>query len=171
MDKEKDEGPFPPGVPRELGKGEARQKLRRDAPPGQGDLLTAKDLFGEIIDDLGDRSEKGVDRSPSSRSVSARQANASSKSEFSPDTVTVKKDPSSSVADSKEHYSIVDLAYSALLQDSKLDPEGESGRRNTVSQENDSYGQYLLLDRTATGGMAEIFRAKRRGVTSSRYVS
>ena len=167
MTKEKNKSPFPSGVPREFGRGDVKQKLRpRSAPPGRGDLLTSNDLFGEIIDELGDRGEKGADGSATSGAGSAYQQTAPPKAEVSPDTVTVKKDPlNTHVPGSPEHYSIVDLAYSTLLQDSKLDPNQESGRADADRETSDSaYGQYHLLDRIATGGMAEIFRAKRRGV-------
>ncbi|HEX9726623.1 MAG TPA: serine/threonine-protein kinase, partial [Vicinamibacteria bacterium] len=44
-------------------------------------------------------------------------------------------------------------------------PNLEPDRAGLAREGGDSaYGQYLLLDRMATGGMAEIFRAKRRGV-------
>ena len=160
MAKDKDKSPFSRDAPREFTGGEVKQKLRpRGGRPGRGDLLTSNDLFGEIIDELGDQGEKKAGGS------SAHQRTASSKAEVSPDTVTVKKDPESRDQGSPEQYSIVDLAYSTLLQDSKLDPTKEVGRTDTHRETGGSaYGQYHLLDRMATGGMAEIFRAKRRGV-------
>ncbi len=61
----------------------------------------------------------------------------------------------------------MDLAYSTLLQDDKLNralQDLEPKEDSESSEEGVDYGQYLLLDRIATGGMAEVFRAKRKGV-------
>ncbi|MGH9460109.1 MAG: serine/threonine protein kinase [Vicinamibacteria bacterium] len=163
MSNEKDKGPFSPGVPREFNSSEVRHKLRRDAPPGKGDLLTSSDLFGEIIDELGDRGERGAGAT-TSPGVSAEERDALPRASVNPDTIVVKKSEAHDPG-SPEHYSIVDLAYSTLLQDSKLDPSLESNRSAGSREGGDSaYGQYFLLDRMAIGGMAEIFRAKRRGV-------
>jgi tRNA A-37 threonylcarbamoyl transferase component Bud32 len=165
MAKEKDKSPLSPAVPREFNSSEVKHKLRRDSPAGQGDLLTSSDLFGEIIDELGDRGAKRASDATTSPGVSAQENDASPRASVNPDTSTVKKGPEDRDPSSPEHYSIVDLAYSTLLQDSKLDPSLESNRSIVVREVGDSaYGQYLLLDRMATGGMAEIFRAKRRGV-------
>jgi len=158
MAKDKDKSPFTPAAPPEFTSSELRKKLRRDAPPGKGDLFTSSDLFGEIIDELGDRGEKGADPKAGSKT------DAPAKAEVRPDTVTVKKTPEKSGPASPEHSSIVDLAYSTLLQDSKVAPQRGSARADAVPGSSDAYGQYLLLDRIATGGMAEIFRAKRKGV-------
>ncbi|HLE21678.1 MAG TPA: serine/threonine-protein kinase [Vicinamibacteria bacterium] len=152
MAKDKDDSPLSSNVPRELevGRGEVRQKFRQDIPKGQGDLLTSKDLFGEIIDELGD----------DGRAVS--REGAASPSPMRADTVSMKAE-----ADGEKVYSIVDLAYSTLLHDSKLNRQVETGGaapETEPAKADSAYGQYLLLDRIATGGMAEVFRAKRRGV-------
>ncbi len=69
-----------------------------------------------------------------------------------------------------DEYSLIDLAYSTLLQDEKIDETvsdsgGEAKPASAKKPEGAAdYGQYLLLDRIAVGGMAEVFRAKRKGV-------
>ena len=60
----------------------------------------------------------------------------------------------------------LDAAYTALLKDSHLHRDVER-LENLEGPEPDSssdYGRYYLLDRVAVGGMAEVFRAKRKGV-------
>src|SRR3989304_1514920 len=151
MAKDKDDSPLSSNVPRELevGRGEVRQKFRQHIPKGQGDLLTSKDLFGEIIDELGD----------DGRAVS--REGAASPAPMRADTVSMKAE-----ADGEKVYSIVDLAYSTLLHDSKLNRQVETGGaapETEPAKADSAYGQYLLLERIATGGMAEGFRAKRRG--------
>ena len=163
MSNEKEKGPLSPGVPREFQSNEVRHKLRRDASPGKGDLLTSNDLFGEIIDELGDRREaRDADAvtPPAASAPTGALPTSTSSAQSESRRVPEKSEPGA-----PEHYSIVDLAYSTLLQNSKLDPGQEPERTGSARIGGDSaYGQYFLLDRMATGGMAEIFRAKRRGV-------
>ena len=185
MAKDKDKNPLSPNAPREfeLGTGRLTEKVRRRAPKAQeGDLLTSSDLFGEIIDEL----REGESESPSppggasakidskSQAVSPIPNNSRPAPFISPDTVSVNPNSTESFGTSgrpkpsaelpKEHYSLVDLAYSTLLQDSKLGDNMDALVSSETKQDDGAYGEYLLSDRVATGGMAEVFRATRRGV-------
>ncbi|MGH9337526.1 MAG: serine/threonine-protein kinase [Vicinamibacteria bacterium] len=153
MTKRKDANPLKDGAPYSdilgVDPSEVREKVRRGAEEGR-DLLTSTDLFGEIIDDFRSK-ERAKDSDPSPP----------------PDFGSADTDPFTPGA--KQKYSLLDAAYSTLLKDShlhrdverisKLDTPGEKG-----AEDSSDYGRYSLLERVATGGMAEVFRAKRKGV-------
>jgi serine/threonine protein kinase len=174
MAKDKDRSPLSPNAPREFdsGPGKIREKVQKHTPKERDELLTANDLFGEIIDELREGgSENDVARggapaskAPASKAPARSRDKSSTKPTIRPDTVSVK--PDSAEEPAEEHYSIVDLAYSTLLQDWKLNRQVDvlGGSKEEREKDDSAYGQYLLLDRIATGGMAEVFRAKRRGV-------
>ncbi|HJS75144.1 MAG TPA: serine/threonine-protein kinase, partial [Vicinamibacteria bacterium] len=64
-------------------------------------------------------------------------------------------------------YSLLDAAYSTLLKDSHLHKDVERLEKPETTETprgSSDYGSYSLLERVATGGMAEVFRAKRKGV-------
>ena len=131
-----------------------RQKIRRGAPSGAGSLLTSRDLFGDIIEDI--KTGKAVPE-PAGREPGESTAPPN------PDTAEVKTSPGGD-ADSP-----VDAAYSALLQDPRLNREVnrisvDDPPAGPPGQEESDYGHYQLLEPIAAGGMAEVFRAKRKGV-------
>ncbi len=184
MAKEKDESPLSPNAPREFeqGTGKLTEKVRRHTSKKREDLLTSSDLFGDIIDDLREAgSESPGAPGRASASIDSKSQDGSPIPGTSrpapfirPDTISVNPDSTESFGPSggpestaklpKEQYSLVDLAYSTLLQDSKLGDSMDPLVRSETDKDDAAYGQYLLLDRVATGGMAEVFRAKRRGV-------
>ena len=184
MAKDKDKSPLSPNTPREfeLGTGKLSERVRRRTPkPQQEDLLTSSDLFGEIIDELRDGESESSNAPKGSAEIDSESQRVSPIPDASrptpfirPDTISVNPNSTESVGASgrpeskaelpKEHYSLVDLAYSTLLQDSKLGDKMDALVRSGPEKDDGAYGQYLLLDRVATGGMAEVFRAKRRGV-------
>lgn len=151
MTKRKDANPFKNSAPYSeiLGVDASviREKVRRrgDTDSSQS-LLTSTDLFGEIIDDF-----KGNAAPPDPRKA---------------DTDPYAGAPP--VDKNKEPYSLLDAVYSTLLKDSHLNKDVErlekiapaEGSENGASE----YGRYVLLERVAVGGMAEVFRAKREGV-------
>lgn len=151
MTKRKDANPFKNSAPYSeiLGVDASviREKVRRrgDTDSSQS-LLTSTDLFGEIIDDF-----KGNAAPPDPRKA---------------DTDPYAGAPP--VDKNKEPYSLLDAVYSTLLKDSHLNKDVErlekiapaEGSENEASE----YGRYVLLERVAVGGMAEVFRAKREGV-------
>ena len=140
MSKEKDESPLSPNPPREFerGTGKLTEKVRRHTSTKREDLLTSSDLFGDIIDELReDRSESPGAPGRASASIDSKSQNGSPVPDTSrpvpvirPDTISVNPDSTESFGPSggpestaplpKEQYSLVDLAYSTLLQDSKL---------------------------------------------------
>jgi Protein kinase domain len=130
-----------------------KEKVRRGAEEGR-DLLTSSDLFGDIIDDF--RSSQGASGESGPLPPDFESAGTDPFTPGAPKTVGGKG------------YSLLDAAYSTLLKDShlhrdverleKLSPP-EGPREDTAD-----YGRYSLLESVATGGMAEVFRAKRKGV-------
>jgi serine/threonine protein kinase len=146
--------------------------------------MTSEDLFGDIIDDFsGDRPRQTDPPGKAEVASARRDADTKSGVEKGPDHVDEPKSPrvkdersgirSDTVPgdflpeDKPSKVSLVDLAYSTLLQDDKLNralQDLEPQKASESSEEGVDYGQYLLLDRIATGGMAEVFRAKRKGV-------
>ena len=128
-----------------------KEKVRRGADEGR-DLLTSTDLFGDIIDDF--RSKEGAQAEGAPRPPDFESAGTDP---FTPGTPK---------AGGK--YSLLDAAYSTLLKDSHLHRDVERleklQTREEASEESSDYGRYFLLEKVATGGMAEVFRAKRKGV-------
>jgi serine/threonine protein kinase len=161
MSKPKDANPLREGSPYSeiLGVDPSviKEKIRRDAEPGQ-DLLNSKDLFGDIIDDFRAKVEAEAD------------AAAAPPPSGPPDFASADTDPYRPKAQSAQSrsYSLLDVAYSTLLKDSRLHKDVERLEKLEASVEKRSdtseYGRYTLLDRVAAGGMAEVFRAKRTGV-------
>jgi tRNA A-37 threonylcarbamoyl transferase component Bud32 len=189
MPKDKDESPFTKKTPYEeilnVPSGQIKEKLRKAGPKADEGLLTSKDLFGDIIEDFdedGPSSPSSSDKTrgtvPASKTEVGSPADHVQVAEKKPpdekqapsrirsDTVPVEYHPGEKQHGADE-YSLVDLAYSTLLQDGRLNralddmetPEAEESSKGAVD-----YGQYLLLDLVAAGGMAEVFRAKRKGV-------
>jgi serine/threonine protein kinase len=131
-----------------------KEKVRRDAEEGR-DLLTSSDLFGDIIEDF--RTKEASPRESAPRPPNFESAGTDPFTPGSPRP-----------ADSEKGYSLLDAAYSTLLKDSHLHRDVERLEKleapDAASEESSDYGRYSLLERVATGGMAEVFRAKRKGV-------
>ena len=173
MTKRKDANPFTDGAPYAdilgVDPSAIRKKVRRrgDSDAGKS-LLTSTDLFGDIIDDFkGNAAAAGDETATASEGHAIRSA--------PPDPRVADTDPYAGAPppdkmDSmdREEYSLLDAAYSTLLKDSHLHKDVErlekiapaGGSENKTSE----YGRYVLLERLAVGGMAEVFRAKRKGV-------
>jgi len=117
----------------------------------KGDLLTSNDLFGDIIDDF--KREATDDGAPP----------AETKESAPPPEVP---EPESVAEGSAPTTSILDAVYSTLLDDRSLKTEIAPVTSSSPADatEPSDYGSYVLLDRIALGGMAEVFRAKRKGV-------
>jgi hypothetical protein len=128
-----------------------KEKIRRGAEEGR-DLLTSADLFGDIIHDF-----------------AAKAAGRGSAAD-PPDLESAGTDPYATDSPrpaGEGGYSLLDAAYSTLLKDSHLHRDVERLEKLSIrddSKGSSDYGRYLLLERIATGGMAEVFRAKRKGV-------
>jgi serine/threonine protein kinase len=154
MTKRNDGNPFRDGSPYSdiLGVDPSviKERVRRGVEEGR-ELLTSNDLFGDIIEDF--RAKEGA-REPDPRPEDLESAGT---------------DPYTPGASKPgKGYSLLDAAYSTLLKDSHLHRDverleklpGQDDRREDSSD----YGRYSLLEKVATGGMAEVFRAKRKGV-------
>ena len=173
MTKRKDANPFTDGAPYAdilgVDPSAIRKKVRRrgDSDAGKS-LLTSTNLFGDIIDDFkGNAAAAGDETATASEGHAIRSA--------PPDPRVADTDPYAGAPppdkmDSmdREEYSLLDATYSTLLEDSHLHKDVErlekiapaGGSENKTSE----YGRYVLLERLAVGGMAEVFRAKRKGV-------
>jgi serine/threonine protein kinase len=187
MPKDKDESPLAKKTPYEeilkVPPDQIKEKIRKRGAAADEGLLTSKDLFGDIIEDFdegrpdsaptpdrgsasGPVPTAAVDASPTPARVEETTStqDKTAESKIRSDTVPALRGESRQGGD---EYSLVDLAYSTLLQDDNLNralseletPESRDSAEGAVD-----YGQYLLLDLIATGGMAEVFRAKRKGV-------
>ncbi len=158
MAKRKDGKPLKDGSPYSdiLGVDPAvvKEKVRREPEEGR-DLLTSSDLFGDIIDDF--RSKQAAPETMAPRPPDFESAGTDP---FTPGTPKP--------LEGGKGYSLLDAAYSTLLKDSHLHKDVERIEKletADASREGSSdYGGYSLLERVATGGMAEVFRAKRKGV-------
>jgi Protein kinase domain len=162
MTKPKDSDVFRDGAPYSeilgIDPASIKEKVRRDTDV-TGDLLNSTDLFGDIIDDFRAKvseEEAEDDSRPASRP---------------PDFESADTDPYRSpqdVAGKKGGYSLLDAAYSSLLKDSHLHRDVERIEKldDPAAKDDDTsdYGRYSLLERVASGGMAEVFRATRKGV-------
>jgi serine/threonine protein kinase len=125
-----------------------KEKIRRGAEEGR-DLLTSSDLFGDIIHDF---ATKAAGRAAASGTQDLESAGT---------------DPYSTGPVAEGAYSLLDAAYSTLLKDSHLHRDVERLEKLSPrddAKESSDYGRYLLLEKIAMGGMAEVFRAKRKGV-------
>ncbi len=166
MTKRKDAKPFTDGDPYSdilgVDPSAVHKKVR---PRGDSDaaqsLLTSTDLFGDIIDDF--EGNDGADI----ETATPRAGHGVPSAPPDPRIADTDPDAGTPPAD-KGQYSLLDAAYSTLLTDSHLHKDLErlkkialaGGGEDTTSE----YGPYVLLERVAVGGMAEVFRAKRRGV-------
>jgi len=169
--------------------GRLKQKIHRDAASTQGGMLTSKELFGDIIEELSDEVppeaaaptgppeaakdpitqrlaglEAAAEPQAPLKSPDAASATAGARIPHPQDTAPTIAAPAPDTPAAPQ--SIVDLAYSALLQDEKLRGELEDRPEPAPAPAAApvDYGQYELLERIAIGGMAEVFRAKRQGV-------
>jgi tRNA A-37 threonylcarbamoyl transferase component Bud32 len=189
MSKDKDESPFTKKTPYEeilkVPTDQIKEKVRKTEPPTDKSLLTSKDLFGDIIEDFGEHRTPQAD-SPGKAASPIPDSDTKSGVDTDPGRVDEPKSPHveavqgrirsdtvpvDNLPEEKQHpaseFSLMDLAYSTLLQDDKLNRALQNLEPEEVSESSEEgvdYGQYLLLDRIATGGMAEVFRAKRKGV-------
>jgi serine/threonine protein kinase len=165
--------------------GRLKQKIHRDAAATQGGLLTSKELFGDIIEELAEDAP-GAPASPGPAEPSDPTTQTHEAAPAEPAPAERKNEPAPAVRGSQDtapsvavappapsppegSQSLIDVAYSALLQDDRLRGELEGRREADSAQPAPSaapvgYGQYELLERIAIGGMAEVFRAKRQGV-------
>ena len=158
MTKRNDEKPLRDGSPYSdiLGVDPSviKEKVRRGGEEG-GDLLTSNDLFGDIIDDF-----RGKEGSPAESAPRPPDFESAGTDPFTPG--------SPKPVGSGKGYSLLDAAYSTLLKDSHLHRDVERleklSTREEPPEESSDYGRYSLLEKVATGGMAEVFRAKRKGV-------
>jgi tRNA A-37 threonylcarbamoyl transferase component Bud32 len=170
-----------------------KERIRKTDQAADDSLLTSKDLFGEIIEPLGgtpatqdsatDESDADKNDAPSTdanaitketstKAMDAPPAPPGAQVEGAPPKKKIRSDtvPVKSVDRGSDEYSLIDLAYSTLLRDDQIDETvgdlGDEDKPGTAGEPEGAadYGQYLLLDRIAVGGMAEVFRAKRKGV-------
>ena len=175
MTKRKDANLFTDGAPYSdilgVDPSAIRKKVRRrgDSDADQS-LLTSTDLFGDIIDDFkGNAAAAGDETATPSAGRAIRSA--------PPDPRVADTDPYAGAPPpdkldnldnmGREQYSLLDAAYSTLLKDSHLHKDVERLEKIPAVQSEDGaseYGRYVLLERLAVGGMAEVFRAKRKGV-------
>ncbi|HEY7698067.1 MAG TPA: serine/threonine-protein kinase, partial [Vicinamibacteria bacterium] len=131
-----------------------KEKVRRGSEEGR-DLLTSNDLFGDIIDDF-----RGKQGAPAESAPRPPDLESAGTDPFTPGTPKP--------VGSGKGYSLLDAAYSTLLKDSHLHRDVERLEKLSTPEqppeESSDYGRYSLLEKVATGGMAEVFRAKRKGV-------
>ena len=164
MTKRKDANPFQDGAPYSdiLGV-DASAIYKKVRPRGDSDtarsLLTSTDLFGDIIDDF-----RGNDAPPDAMATAVDRPAPPDPTKADTDSYAGAPPPN----ENRGQYSLLDAAYSALLKDSHLNKDVE--RLEKIARDGGSedgaseYGRYVLLERVAVGGMAEVFRAKRKGV-------
>jgi hypothetical protein len=135
-----------------------KEKVRRGPDPTQ-ELLNSNDLFGDIIADF---RAKGAGGAPV---PSVDEPKVTPEDMAGQDTDPYR--PAALKSQRSQGYSLLDAAYSTLLKDSHLGRDVariEKLEDPTTRETSADYGRYSLLERVATGGMAEVFRAKRKGV-------
>ncbi len=157
---------------------QVRKKIRgRVDTEDRGNLFNSTDLFGDIIDDFRSVESEPVSRvdpppepvHPPEPSARAENENERGAMEAAAELLGADTDPyQGSPPPREDEYSLLDAAYSTLLKDEKLQKDVERldkiASQDSERDESSDYGDYVLLDRIATGGMAEVFRAKREGV-------
>jgi hypothetical protein len=125
-----------------------KEKVRRGGAEKGEDLLTSTDLFGDIIQDF---SAKVTTPAPDPAAA-----------DTDPYRTSIEKERN------EKSYSLLDAAYSNLLKDSHLNKDVKRLEKldtpREETEDSSDYGRYVLLERVAMGGMAEVFRAKRKGV-------
>jgi len=141
---------------------------RRGVSDADQSLLTSTDLFGDIIDDFKGNAATAGDETATPSAARAIESTPPDPRAADTDPYAGAPPPEKLDNMGREQYSLLDAAYSTLLKDShlhkdverleKLAPAGGSEDRTS------EYGSYVLLERLAVGGMAEVFRAKRKGV-------
>ena len=151
---------------------QVRRKVRGKVDTeDRGSLLTSTDLFGDIIDDFGSAESEPVSRpapAPAPKKL-PEDTHLRGAMEAAAELLGADTDPYQGSSPPREdQYSLLDAAYSTLLNDEKLQKDVERldkiAADNSERDESSDYGEYVLLERVAMGGMAEVFRAKRKGV-------
>ena len=151
---------------------QVRRKVRGKVDTeDRGSLLTSTDLFGDIIDDFGSAESEPVSRpapAPAPKKL-PEDTHLRGAMEAAAELLGADTDPYQGSSPPREdQYSLLDAAYSTLLNDEKLQKDVERldkiAAEDSERDESSDYGEYVLLERVAMGGMAEVFRAKRKGV-------
>ncbi|MFQ5791169.1 MAG: serine/threonine-protein kinase [Acidobacteriota bacterium] len=189
MSKGKEGSPFDEGTPYEeilgIPSGQLRETVRRSKKEEKKkDLLTSQDLFGDIIGELevdganvATRAQGTTGSTPTSSPTGPEPHGLSEAagSDVTPERALGSKTVASREATEPELDAVADaLGVAAFgetagqrgLEASELHREIEQlvDEPAETGGEKPDYGQYLLLERIATGGMAEVFRAKRKGL-------
>ncbi len=157
---------------------QVRKKIRGNVDTeDRGGLFNSTDLFGDIIDDFRSVESEPVYRvdsppepvSPLEQNVRVENTIERGATEAAAELLAADTAPYQGSPSRREgQYSLLDAASSTLLKDEKLQKDVERldkiAAQNSERDESSAYGEYVLLDRVAAGGMAEVFRAKREGV-------
>ncbi len=170
MSKRKDDSPFAGGTAYSDILGVDPDRIKRKVRQGgldRSNLLNSNDLFGDIIEDLQNDSLESAPSAPSAKisgpSTSSQDPRAEAVPEAQPVQPLTREGPAPEDAPPSEApASLLEAAYSTLLEDRSLDLDAPSPEK--AGEKTLEYGSYVLLDRIAMGGMAEVFRAKRTGV-------
>lgn len=138
------------------GKPLSRKPKTSDEP-----VLTSSDIFSDVIKDVEEASGDLAAVAEQEKEKKAQKAEkpvveASPKPREEPEVV-VKAEPELEVK--KQEAEVKSETPEPRKSDVK-----ETAKKKGKRGEGIEYGSYVLLDKVATGGMAELFKAKRRGV-------
>ncbi len=149
------------------------KKNPKIATKNDGVVFTSEDIFSDVIDDI----EKGETEKPSKKTSQKSIVNSDSVNlevenqlEKTLSGLKIGKKLSKKTKEkTNKDKAEPEIKKSKAVVESQVKSETEEEKtkkesKKKVTKEGIEYGSYVLLEKVATGGMAELFKAKRRGV-------
>ena len=142
-----------------------KRKIKNAKPKDTEKVFTSEELFSDVISEV---EESFIDQTLDSLVEEHHESSKKKK----PDSVEqaieekLEKTLSGLKVDKKKKTkkAIIESKVSKKEEKKVDEPEKDEEPKKAKKEKGIEYGNYLLLDKVATGGMAELFKAKRRGV-------
>jgi len=158
------------GTMKDLGR--MKKKKSKIANNDDGVTFTSEDIFSDVINDVEQSENIPVSKKKKKNFINSDSVNLEVENQLEK-TLSGLKIGKKSAKKKEKPKGAPEVKKSAAIVESKIETESEEKKeevktektsRKKVSTEGIEYGSYVLLEKVATGGMAELFKAKRRGV-------
>lgn len=158
-------------------------KKKAKSPQDDGVVFTSEDIFSDVINDVEKSENVSVDKAPKNNFINSDSVNLEVENQLEKTLSGLNMGKKSSKKskpkfEPKEELKQVvhnepEFKKSAVIVEANVDVAETNERQKDEVKKHDKkkvvaegieYGSYVLLEKVATGGMAELFKAKRRGV-------